>query len=353
MRQFLGRVWFFVAMLGVLGTMPALADSPYTVAGIHVDATGTSPAGARNAAIAAGRVDAWQTLYRRLVRQSDWTRQPALTADQLQKYVTSYFPVGERRSTTRYVADVTYIFNPGTVVKLLQSAGIAYTTTTSHRVLVIPLDPAYSKASVWATALGAPRGTTMVPFSLPMGDALDMNRLAGLHFDTVRWSDIAPVAARRGASEAVLILAEPDGRKLKISLRRIGPSLTPVTGQAEAMLGAGASVAAYVPAADVAIKAMEDLWKNRSALDASQRGHLTVDVAATSPEQFNALQKNLSGLQNIFAVSVVALDVGAARLTLSYLGTVEQLREALAQTGYSLNREGDIWRLTVAEKGAS
>lgn len=353
MRQFLGRVWFFMALLGVPGAAPALADSPYTVAGIHVDATGASPAGARNAAIATGRVDAWQTLYRRLVRQSDWTRQPALTAEQLQKYVTSYFPVGERRSTTRYVADVTYIFNPGAVAKLLQSAGIAYTTAASHRVLVIPLAPVYSKTSVWSVALGAPRPTAMVPFSLPMGDAQDMNRLAGLHFETARWADIAPVAARRGASEAVLILAEPEGRKLKISLRRIGPSLTPGRAQAEAMLGAGSSAAAYTAAADSAVKAMEDLWKNRSALDAAQRGHLSVDVAAPSAETFNALQKSLVGLQNISAVTVVALDVGAARLTLSYLGTVEQLREALAQIGYTLNRVGEDWRLDAAEKGAS
>ena len=93
---------------------PAAAqdNSLYTVSGVHVDATGASSTEALNAAIAQGRGKAFQILYRRLTRQEDWARQPALDAAGLLRISRGYNIANERRSTTRYVADVTYMFNP-------------------------------------------------------------------------------------------------------------------------------------------------------------------------------------------------------------------------------------------------
>ncbi|MGB8602856.1 MAG: DUF2066 domain-containing protein [Rhizomicrobium sp.] len=351
MRHILTRLLFCAVFWGGFCAVPAAADSPYTVAGVHVDASGSSTSEARNAAIAAGRADAWQTLFRRLARQQDWARQPAPSPDQLQKLISSYFPVGERRSTTRYVAEVTYIFNPGAVARLMQSAGVAFTSASSHRVLVVPLAPSYGKASAWTAALGNPRlSGGVVPYSLPVGDAQDMNRLTGVHFETARWADLAEVAARRGAGEAVLILLSPEGKKLKITLRRLGPNGMPVKNSTEVALAPGAAApASYPQAADAAIKAMEDLWKAHSVLDNSQRGHITVGVAADTLQQFGALEKLLAGVPNVSGTSVVALDVGAAQLTLSYIGTLDQLRDALTQAGLRLDHDAAGWRLAVAE----
>lgn len=351
MRRFLTKIALSVLMLcGACGFTPALADSPYTVAGVHVDASGASTATARNAAIAAGREEAWQTLFRRLTRQQDWAKQPALSPDQLQKLITSYFPTGERRSTTRYVADVTYIFNQGAVSRILQSSGVAYSAPSSHRVLVVPMAPGYGRASAWTAALANPRfASSMVPFSLPVGDTQDMNRLAGLSFEGARWSDLAEVAARRGANEAVVILAEPDGKKLKLALRRLGPGAQAVRTEAEVAMPATAQ-SAYPAAAEVAVRVMDDLWKSRSALDFAQRGRITVDVAVPSLDMLASLQRRFGEMPNISGATVMALDIGAARVSLSYQGTLEQLREAFAQGGYSLAQDGGVWHLAVTER---
>ena len=75
------RTAFFLAVALILaGPAAAQDNSLYTVSGVHVDATGASSTEALNAAIAQGRAKAWQTLYRRLTRQVDWPRQPALDA---------------------------------------------------------------------------------------------------------------------------------------------------------------------------------------------------------------------------------------------------------------------------------
>lgn len=354
------RFWIKIALAALMlcGTgrfaVPALADSPYTVAGVHVDASGASTAAARNTAIATGREEAWQTLFRRLTRQQDWAKQPVLSPDQLQKLISSYFPASERRSTTRYVADVTYIFNQGAVSRVLQSSGVAYSAASSHRVLVVPLAPGYGRASAWTAALANPRfASSMVPFSLPVGDAQDMNRLAGLSFETARWSELAATAARRGASEAVLILAEPDGKKLKLTLRRLGPGAAGVRTEAEVAMPLTAQ-GAYPAAAEAAVRAMDDLWKSRSALDFAQRGRINVEVSMPSLDMLATLQRHLGEMPNISGATVMALDIGAARFSLSYQGTLEQLREAFAQGGYSLVQDGGVWHLFVAERaGAS
>ena len=126
---------------------PALAENAFEISSVHVEASGPSGAEARARAIAGGRPIAWQILFRRLTRAQDWARFPMLDDAQLQKVIVSYLPLNERRSTTRYVAEVTYTFNPEAVARLLQSTGIPYAAAPSKRILVIPMAPGFARSS--------------------------------------------------------------------------------------------------------------------------------------------------------------------------------------------------------------
>src|ERR1700742_5012094 len=79
---------------------PAQAQELFTVSGVHVDATAASSGEALNLAVAQGRPRAWQILYRRLTRQQDWPRQPALDGAALLRLSRGYTIANERRSTT-------------------------------------------------------------------------------------------------------------------------------------------------------------------------------------------------------------------------------------------------------------
>ena len=331
---------------------PAAADSVFTVSDIHVDASGSSVAEARNAAIARGRPAAWQTMFRRLTRQQDWARQPVLDDAALQKVITTYFPSHEMRSTTRYVADVNYVFNPSAVARVLQSAGIPYTAQMAKRVLVIPMAPGYSRGSGWTQALASPRHyTSLVPFGVPVGDAMDESALTGLAFDTATWGDVEGAASRIHATEAVLMLAAVNGNKLTVTLRRLGIGELPTKSSIEVPILQGAS-STYPSAADAAVHALEDMWKNHVAVDFGQKGKLIVEVRVNSLAQFASLQSALAGVPNVAGVTVVAADIGAARLSLSYIGTVDQLRDALAQAGLVLVNSAGAWQISQGGSGA-
>ncbi|MGA7714229.1 MAG: DUF2066 domain-containing protein [Rhizomicrobium sp.] len=347
MRRPLFLTALFFALISIcISWQPASADGTFTVTGVHVDASGSSVSEARNSAIAGGRPAAWQALFRRLTRQQDWARQPVLDGPTLQKIITGYFPTNEKRSTTRYVAEVTYMFSPEAVAKLLQSAGIPYASVQAKRVLVIPMAPGYSRGSGWTMALASPRfANSMVPYSVPIGDAVDSSVLSGLVFETASWTDVEPVASRVHASEAVLIQAVQTGAKLTVTLKRLGQGELPTKTSFEIPILQGAQ-STYPAAADAAVRAMEDLWKSHAAVDFNQKGKLVADVRFASLAQFAGLQSTLASVPNVSSVNVVAMDIGEARLTISYIGSADQLRDAMAQAGLVLANRGGEWQLS-------
>ena len=99
----------------------------FSVIGIKVDATALSPRAARELAIAQGRPVAWSKLFRRFTSAPTWAKEPRLGERELLGLILSSDAGNERRNTTRYVADVTFHFNPAAVRQLLRRSNIVFT----------------------------------------------------------------------------------------------------------------------------------------------------------------------------------------------------------------------------------
>ena len=321
-----------LAIICVLSA-PASAEDLYTVSGVHVDASAASSAEALNLAIAQGRPRAWQILFHRLTRQQDWGRQPQLDAATLVRLSRGYTPGNERRSTTRYVADVTYMFNPDAVARTLRDANIAFTQTVVRRILLVPMSPNYNNGP-WAQAFTAPSlHDSLVPFALPT--AADASDLGQLNFDTASWNDVASAADRIKASEAALLQVVYANGKVTVNVRRLGQGEAPTKTQVDVPLMQTLGTT-YPAAAQAGLNAMEDLWKARSVVNYNTRGTLTADVKLDGLNQWGAIQTALSGTSTITNVQVVAMNTGYARLSITYLGTPDQLRDALSEQGLAL-----------------
>jgi hypothetical protein len=349
MRRFRTALALALA-LAAISFVPQLAaaDDLFTVSGIHVDASAASSSAAQLAALAQGRPKAWAILYKRVTRAQDAARQPQLDDASLQRIIRTFNVSGEKRSTTRYVANVSYSFSPEGVQRVLQSAGIAFTQLQAKRILVVPFAPNFSRSSGWAAALGNPRfATSVVPFALP-GGAVDQSTLGALSFDSATWADVEPAASRIRSNEAVLMLAVPNGKYLTVTLKRVGAGQLPVKSSVDVPMSPGGAPATYAVAADAAVHALEEMWKSQSAVNFSQTGHLTADVRIASLAQWGGLQAQMATVPNVSAISVQAMDIGQARITLTYLGSIDQLRDALSQQGISLNSRGGEWTLSTS-----
>jgi hypothetical protein len=317
-------------------------ETLYTVNGVHVDATAASSGEALNQAIAQGRAKAFQILFRRLTRQADWGRQPPLDVAALLRLSRGTNITNERRSTTRYTADVTYMFNPTAVQRALRAAQIAFSQVQAKPVLVIPMSPGVSHGP-WAQALLSPAfRDSQVPFMVlaPEDDA----SLAAMNFDAANWNDVSAVAVKNHVSEVALVQAVYAGGKMTVNVRRLGAGEQPVKTSVDVPVLQTVGTT-YPVAAQAAVRTIEDMWKTRSAIDFTQRGRLTADVRIASLAQWGEIQTSLGTIGNVTSMNVTAMDIGYARVNLTYQGGLEQLREAFAGAGLTLSNHGGQWTL--------
>lgn len=341
----LPRILKYVCLLSfaVFFAMPAMADDLFTVADIHVDATAASSTEALNEAIAQGRPQAWQVLFRRLTREQDWNRQPVLDASTLVGLSHGFTPSNVRRSTTRYVADVTYIFNRKAVAEVLRNADIPFTQTSVRQILLVPMSPTFTDGP-WADALSAPQlRDGVVPYVV--ASAAKMPQLVTMNFNTANWSDVSAAADSVKANEVALVQAVYANGKVTVNIRRLGQGETPTRTRVEVPLMQTLGTT-YPAAAQAGVAAMEDLWKAHLVINFNVGGTLTADVRADNLNQWGQIQSALTGLANITNVQVTAMDVGYARLSIAYVGTQKQLRDALGDEGFTLANRAGRWMIS-------
>jgi len=349
MRQRFLRLASF-AVLGLYFIAPTAAQSEdltYTVSGIHVDVSAASATAALSIAIENGRTKAWDILYRRIAQQSDWGKQPKLQGADLDHLFRGYSARNEKRSTTRYVADVTYIFSPATVNRVMAKVSSTYAATAlARRILVVPLSPGFDPDGSWTETFASPRfGGSAVPFSVP-GSA-DKETLSKIKFDTAGWADVQKAASRIRATEAVLVLASVSGKTMDLQLKRVGAFEQPSVTTAEVPLQRNPTET-YPAAADASLKAIEDMFKAKAAIGVGAKNRLVADLHITSLEQWATLQNAMTSVANVSGVQVDAMDIGLVRVTVSFMGTSDQLRDSWAPVGVSLSKDGDNWEIASA-----
>ena len=340
---------FFAVALPFLASVARAAEDPFTVSGIPVDASASSATEAQTIAINSGRARAWATLYRRLTKAQDWPRQPTLDETTLQRLIRNYLPMNERRSTTRYVASMTYVFNADAVRRIFRQDNIAYADSQAKPVLIVPMSPGYLPHAGWTTVWANPQYTGgAVPLVLPAGDALDASALEALKFPTAAWQDIEPVASRAHAAEAWLVLAQTANGQITVKLRRLGPGGSPMVPDVVVPVPPGTPPAKiYASAADATANAIIDAWKGRAAVDYGKRSKLVAEVRIESLGAWSSLLQKLGTVSTISDVGVVAMNTGEARIAISYVGTSDQLSLTLTQAGLALSNDDGTWWLAA------
>ncbi len=328
---------------GLLAAVPAhAADSIFTVKNVPVDASAAASVEAQTIAINGGRPKAWTILYRRLTRQDDWSRQPQLDDVSLQRLIRSFDVTDERRSTTRYVAKVTYVFSQPAVERLLRANNISYVAAQTKRILVIPLSPNFSPGDSWTLAWSDPRfASGFVNAVLPEG--ADSDALSGLTFDTISWSAVGPIAMRLHASDVVVAEIAPGNGSVRLKRLAAGQPIVPsvdVPGKS------------FASAADAAFGAISDFWKNKSAIDFGQKSKFTAEAKFNTLSEWASLQSRLGTVQTVVGIDMIAFNMNEARIDIAYVGSFDQLRGTLLDAGISMTSRDGVWWLARADEPA-
>jgi hypothetical protein len=346
-------------LLVAVGAFPASAQAlvdAFTVKGVDVDVTASSPAAAKDEAIATGQRIAFQQLLERLTSPADHARLP--NADAL-NFVRDYGIESERSSAVRYLATLTVRFNPAAVRKLLKDAGIAFTDARSRPVVVVPVLQSPGRAAVlwddpnpWRTAWAGLGGGGLVPLVVPVGELADLQALSAeqalagdaerLTAEGARWrtSDVMVAAGTLAA----------DGRRLDVALSGLPGTPLPFPSVAYDIRPGESPEQMMARAARDLARALDLGYKQANLLQFDHADTLSALVPLSGLDEWLAVRERLSHVSLVRSTEVVSLSRTEAAVVLHVVGDPERVKGALANAGLALDLSDGLWTMRVAAR---
>ncbi len=340
----------------------AADDDPFS-ATVTVDATAENVVKARETARLDGQRRALVALAERLGAADAQARLAKLDDNAVGNLVASFEVANERMSAVRYVADYTFHFHPAQTRNLLQKVGVALSDETgkaepSKPVILIPVYQAGAQATLWDDPnpwrdawSEQPSGPGPTKLLAPLGDAGDIAAIDAAKAQAGDPDALVAIARHNGGDEAIVALAQlrgapdkPAGLDVTVRRYRAGQPLdnhflpigaNPGESQSDLLHRAVAAVAT----------ALEGGWKKEPVPRYDQQGSLTAVLPITSLDDWLHARERLAAVPVIRKIAVVALSRQEATIEIGYVGSIDQLKAALAAISLDLVRGDPLWRL--------
>jgi len=350
------------------GTGPARAQdadeaSTYTAPAVPIEAEAADAAQARDQAIAGGQVSAFEALLRRITDPADHGRLPQPTAAAVRDMVETYSLADERTTDTRYRAMMTVRFAGEPVRQLLRQRGIGYVASASEPVLVVPVYQASPDATAllwedtnpWLAAWRRQESQSMLmPLEVPTGDLRDVTIVTAEEALVPVSMALDRLVTRYDRARVLVAHAvRTSPQTLTVSLNYGTPRAMARTTAREIRRQPGEGETAFLTrAAGAVADRMEGDWRSATMVQAGSAHQVTALVGLTGFQDWVAIRRTLEQSPLVRDMTVQALNRDMAQLTLTVLGSVEQVRAAVAPAGLTLDQRGGYWMIGRASGGA-
>jgi len=295
---------------------------PFTVAGISVDATGATPIEAQTLAIRDGQARAANILLKRLTVEGGRLSKGTVpvSEDNAAKMIRAMEIDNEKRSSTRYLGDLTVAFNPSAMQAYLRQADLTMISSQARDRLVLPLSNGRLDInSEWFQAWeksGAQHALTPIK-------ALSANQASSLPTTTFDMDALKQV----GASLAVqqILIADNVGGYVKAT------DIALDSGQRSEFTVNGGPLAV--------IEKLEGDWKQASVSVAANAAEMPVSILYDSHSEWLRLKNAINGSAQIKDARLDALSKDGALMTITYGGDMGRLRNELAFKGVDVHQD--------------
>lgn len=333
----------------------------FSVSGVPVDARADNEFAAKSAGIAQAEKDALRLLMERLTLKRDHDRLPERDRPAITALIRDFSVDREKFGGGRYLASLTMRFKDDGVRKLLRGADIPFAETAGRPVLVLPVFQTAGATALWedtnpwfAAWSRIGRRDGLQPLLLPVGDLSDVAIVSAEDAVLGDTQKLAEIAGRYGAAETMVVVAslvvdQAFGLlRVEVASTRFGGSGSDQTQFSRFEARGDASRDALLGEAAAAIAgATEDAWKQQNILDASVEQRITVRVPFDGLGQWLSIRQRLDGIAAVKELAVLQVSVDRAEVELSYLGSADQLKLAMAQSDLNLEYAADqaVWTL--------
>ncbi|MFZ4601062.1 MAG: DUF2066 domain-containing protein [Caulobacterales bacterium] len=319
----------------------------FSVAGVRADASAANAQLARAAAVASAQRAAFERLVRRVTTDADIARLGLPKPDDatVDRMVSGIDIAGERRSGTRYIANLAVNFDSLAVRDFLRQSGFMLVETRSAPVLIVAQMPnaAPGLSEGWRQAFEQGGfSQELVPIAVAP---------AGVQ-GAPDWGQAQGAAGAAGAATAIYATARASNNFLIADLVEIGPS-SPPRSRGEVSVPVAAGEQAFGPsferlASSVATRLQND-WKQSLSAGAGQRTRITVVARYATPAQWAQIKRALSAASTTI-VSDIRID-GVAKegavVSFSYVGAPDQLAAEFGRSGVDAVADGATMILKV------
>jgi hypothetical protein len=360
----------------------ALAADPFTVTNVIIDERADNATEAQRRALQAGQIRAARRLVERMTLPEDRAgsvgagqvqladpqtglQQPAsaglpeLTSEMAARLVAGYDIANERRSTTRYIAEMSVGFDRRAVRTFFESYNVPFVQAQARPILVVPvLDTGIG--AVWEGPwYDAWRREThehaLTPF-IGLGSRFEDPSgpgFVGNYLETDLEADTEAVAHARSANEPVLReLASLYGVDRVAVLTanasagsvRTGGILFDFSGDETATTQVeDLSVAGdYTALAGALVDRFETAWKRQTVVRGGDESSVQVTLLYDNILDWQALQTAVAGASLVSNARLDALSTRGAVMTLAYRGGLDQVASELRSRGARLDETEDM-----------
>lgn len=311
------------------------AADPFTVAGVPVDATGTSAISAMTTARENGRVRAAEILIDRLTLPEERSAKTLTPLDKttVAPFIRSISVANEKRSASRYLGDMTVAFTPSLIQKYLADNGLTMISNQSRERLVLPV---LDDMALWAgNGWNAAWQSGIYGHALTPVRAIANERGDPLLIDTpaVKSRDMQALVRagkRYGLNQILIAEASSGSSGLRVKVSDVAID----TGQIRDL--GTVSGRDYREAAGAVIALLESDWKETSVNMSNNAAVMTVSVLYRSHSEWTELQDAINGSTQIQDARLDALSKDGALMTLTYAGDISRLENELRFKGVEI-----------------
>lgn len=376
-RSGIPAVFAALAVSAFAAALPAAAkpDAVFTISNYPVEASDSNAVVAKEKALAEGQQAAFRALLKRIVPVTVYKQLVRLKNAKAADLVSGVAVRSERNSSTQYIANLDYSFEPEGVKSLLSREGIAFVDKQAEPVTVVTVtrdgNPATAKndTGAWREAwAGLDLTNTLTPLKLETLKPV-------IHNDTVTMmvsgddKGLRILTGEYNTKRIVLAIAEADpaSKKLIVTLSgqdAVGPLFLKRTyrvsdgdlayaSQLAAVVGLGvlegrwkaikgkSDVAVAAEPATAEVPAWAANAQSSPSQDTGERVAFVVEFSGLP--QWNEIRTQLLDTPGVDNVEISSITESAAEIALSYPGGAQRLANAIGGRGLALTGDGDRW----------
>lgn len=355
------RLLFLVGVLVCFVCVGRFAVAENTAVYMHlgtIDEVADNATDAKRLGVLKAKVAGLQSLIKSMVPASRYDDVPELPTDGIDSFVRSISFENEKFSGKRYVANLRVDYEPAQIRAFLQNSRLPFAEIQSAPLLVVPVyvrggvPQLWENSNLWRSKWQqglADRRQGLVPLVVPDNDFANWTVITASQAIEGERDRLDALVKKYKATGAVVIIARQNvsdsgDTKLDIDLATYAPGLE---GWQTTILSDTVPNDLLMEnlqiATEMATQGIEEEWKRRNLLPFDQdmstlTATLPIASIADWKEQQNALQKT----PNIRTLKIVSLTVEQAVVSVRYVGSIEQLRNALKQSGLKLHFDSAV-----------